>query len=148
MTVVTRGDRELSLRFEQFPAAAHEKLKERITGLVDDLRARAEAAAPVKSGALRSEITGRVFADNPQRIAGYVGIQGSQPGDYAKAAALEYGVNKPRKIIERLGSRRIVERLSRDVHMRAFRYLRGSIEGMRGEVEAELSAALTEAVEE
>jgi hypothetical protein len=148
MTVVTRGDRELSLRFDRFPTVAHEKLRERITSLVDKLQARAETAAPFKSGELRSEISGRVFSDNPQRIAGYVGIQGQQPGDYAKAAALEYGVNKARTIVERLGSRRIVERLSREVHMRAFRYLRGSIEGMRGEVDAELSAALTEAAEE
>jgi hypothetical protein len=150
MTVVTRGEREISQRFDEFPTAAHERLRQRITRLVDELQERAQAAAPERTGQLKSEITGRVFADNPQRVAGYVGIQAPSSNDYAKAAALEYGVNKPRKIVARAGraQRRIIERLSKTVHMRAFRYLRDSIEAMRPEIESELAAALNETAEE
>lgn len=150
MTVITRGDRELALTFDEFPRLAHDKLTERITSLVDELEDRARDAAPVKTGQLRSEIRGRVFSDNPQRIAGYVGVLGSDSNDYAKAGALEYGVDKPRRLVARAdrGRQRLVERATRTMHLRAYRYLRDSIEGMRGDVEAQLSEALDEAASE
>jgi hypothetical protein len=159
MSVITRGDRELGLRFEKFPTQAHAKLEEHMRKLVDALQARVEAAAPRgKTGRLKTEIKGRVFADSPSRVAGYVEVYApGVPGEYAKAATLEYGTDKPRRVFERTGGllarvgagrRRIVARVSKPVHIRAFRYLRGSIEGMRPEVEAELALALAEAAGE
>src|SRR5258708_1301555 len=162
MALITRGDHELALRFERFPTAAHAKLEGRMNKLVDRLQARAEAVAPQgKTGRLKSEIKGRGFADSPTRIAGYVEVYA--PGDpkkeYPKAATLEYGTDKPREIAERAAhggllarlrrsQQRLASRVSKPVHIRAFRYLRGSIEDLRPEAEAELAAGLAEAAQE
>jgi hypothetical protein len=158
VNIVTRGERELALRFDTFPQRARQKLVDRMTGLVDTLRARVESAAPRKTGRLRSEIQGTVYADNPNRVAGYVQVvAGGDSNEYAKAAALEYGTDKPRRALERTTSlavrlgrprRRLLDRISKPANIDAFRYLRGPIEAMRGEVEAELSAALDEAARE
>ena len=91
MTVTTRGERELALRFETFPARARQKIESRITSLIESLQSRAEAAAPRLTGALQSEITGRVYGE-PNRIAGYVSVYApGVPREYAKAATLETG---------------------------------------------------------
>lgn len=160
MGVITRGDRELGLRFEKFPTQAHAKLEQRMHKLVDSLQARAEAIAPRgATGRLKTEIKGRVFADSPTRIAGYVEVYApGVPGEYPKAATLEYGTDKPRKIADRAHSgllarvtrsqRRIAARMSKPVHIAAFRYLRGASAEMRDEVGTELAAALAEAAKE
>lgn len=159
MALITRGANELALRFDKFPTVAHKKLEERMGKVVEALRARAQAAAPKKTGKLASEITGRVFADQPDRIAGYVTVfAGNDAKEYPKAATLEYGTDKPRRaferanggILARLGAskRRVTARVSKPVHIRAFKYLRGSIESMRPEIEAELAAGLAEATKE
>jgi hypothetical protein len=161
MPVITRGDKELALRFEQFPRVAHAKLAERMQNIVDGLQARARAAAPHKTGKLQSEITGRVFSDMPDRVAGYVTVFTPDPGppgnEYAKAATLEYGTDKPRRVmgaarfsarLGRFAQRRLVARVSKPAHISAFRYLRGPLEDMREEIDAELAAAIAEATQE
>lgn len=155
---VITGERELSLKFDTFPSRARQALEARITALTDALQARIEATAPVKTGKLRSEIADRVYADNPNRIAGRVSVYApGAAGEYAKAATLEYGSNKPRRIFKRgggiaarvaRGNRRIVERMSKPARIQAFRYLRNPLEEMRPEIEAELLQALSEVVDE
>jgi hypothetical protein len=151
--VVTRGVRELSLRFEAFPQLAHDKIQERITQLTAALEARIEEAAPVLTGLLRSEVTERIYGDSKSRIAGYVQIYAPQnPKEYAKAATLEYGTDKPRRIpdhggvFHRLGKgqKAIESRLTKPVHIQAFRYLRGPFEDMQPEIRASLEEALAE----
>jgi hypothetical protein len=158
ITLTTRGERELALRFEKFPAAAHKKLEARINALVERLTERAQEAAPELTGRLRTEIKGRVYADNPERVAGYVQVVApGVAGEYAKAATLEFGSDKARRIAERGGGifarltgghRRLTARFSKPVQIRAYRYLRGPLEEIRPEVEAELAAALNEAAGE
>jgi hypothetical protein len=158
MPVVTRGEREVSLRFDTFPGRARKKIEERIGALTARLESRVEAAAPFRTGKLRGEITERDFADNPDRVAGYVSVfAGSDSNEYAKAATLEYGTSKPRRafqrasgIIDRLGlsKRRIVAKLSKPVRIDAFEYLRRPLEAMRPEIETELNEALAEAAAE
>jgi hypothetical protein len=158
MGVVTRGDREISLRFDTFPARAHDKLKERITELTTELEERVRAAAPVRTGRLRSEIKSQVYAsDSADRVAGYVSVSaGGNSKEYAKAATLEYGSNKPRKLTDRGSrimalfsrSRRFERRLSKTPHIEAFRYLRGPLDEMRPEIEAGLEEALAETASE
>jgi len=155
MAVILRGERELSDRFETFPTWAHDRLEARIKKIVDTLQGRVEAAAPVRTGKLRSEVKRRVFADKPTRIAGYVDVfAGADSREYPKAATLEYGTNKPRRIFQRAASGayavgrkggktfRLVDRVTRPVHIRAFRYLRSPFQAMRPEIEAQLDAAL------
>ena len=160
VTMTTRGERELALRFESFPVQLHDKLLARITGLTAELESRIEAATPVgKTGKLRSEETQRIFGDVATRVAGYVGIYapGGGSGAYAKAATIEYGTNKPRRAFEKRGSmvdglysprRRIINKLSKPVHIEAFRYLRGPLEAMRSEIEAALAEVVSSTVDE
>jgi hypothetical protein len=158
MTAETTGDRELALRFETFPTRARAKLVDRITSLTDTLHARVEAATPHLTGKLQSEITSKVYADNPDRVAGYVEVYApGAPGEYPKAATLEYGSDKPRRAFERTGGllsrlgkprRRIAGRVSASVHIEAFRYLRGPFADLESEMYAELNAALAEAANE
>lgn len=159
MPVVTRGERELSLRFDQFPDQARHFLEERISRIVDRLEGAVRSATPRgKTGDLRSEITSRVYT-SAGRVAGYVSVYapggGSNP--YAKAATLEYGTDKPRRSFERSQSlvsrltgarRRIVSRISKPVHLEARRYLRGPFESSGGEIRSELNAGLEDAIAE
>lgn len=155
MSVTTKGERELALRFETFPSRVHDRLRERIGSLIDRLEARVEERAPYRTGELKSEIKGRVFADMRDRVAGYVDVFAGSGDEnaYAKAASLEYGVTKAREpragaILGRLGKRRAELRLAGVVHIPAFRYLRDPLSEMRGEIDAELLAALNETVAE
>lgn len=154
--VVLRGGAELSLRFDTFPEKARQRLEDRIASLTEALQARIEGAAPQKTGALRSEIKSRMYADNPNRVAGYVSVYA--PGvasAYAKAATLEYGTSKPRRIFKqgvstRLGraNRRVVKRMSKPARIQAFRYLRGPFEDMEQTMRDELNSVLAELTDE
>lgn len=152
MGVVTRGEREISLRFDNFPSKLTAKLEQRIRGLTELLEERIEAATPKKTGLLRSEITPKVYlGDTGDRVAGYVSVfAGNLTQEYAKAATLEYGSNKARKLSDRLmGPRKRLERrLSKPAHFEAFRYLRGPFEEMRPEIEAALDETVAEAAAE
>jgi hypothetical protein len=159
MTVVTRGEREVSARFETFPTRARAKLEERIAALTQQLQVRVQAAAPFRTGKLRSEITKRDYADNPDRVAGYVSVYADgDSNEYAKAATLEYGTNKPRRAFERTGAgviarlgrskRRIVAKLSKPVRIEAFKYLREPLADMKPEIELALNEAVAQAAAE
>lgn len=150
--VIARGDRELSLRFETFPERAAARLEVRIAELIARLEARAEQVVPVGKGLLRSEIRGRTYKGEQGRIAGYVSVYApSNPKrEYAKAATLEYGSNKARRLNARAtrGNRAVQARLSQPVSIRAYRFLRGPFEEMSQEIRDELEAALNEVIED
>lgn len=157
MSVVTRGEREISQRFDTFPSRVRRKLEERITALITELNARVRAAAPFRTGDLRSEITPQVYDDAPNRVAGYVSVYApSKPSEYAKAATLEYGSNKPRRIFERGGisarlglrQKRIVARVSKPARIEAFKYLRDPLKDMQPEIVAGLEEAVAETAAE
>jgi len=158
MAVITKGDRKLSLQFDTFPERARQKLKNRIESLVATLEGRSEQAAPYRTGALRSEIRSRTFADQPNRVAGYVSVYApGNPKEYPKAATLEYGSNKVRRILERgtslmdrLGrpKRRVIGHASKAAHIEAYMFLRKPLEEMRPEIEASLNEALAEVTAE
>lgn len=151
MPVITRGDKELALRFDTFPVRARDKLEARIRNIVERLEARAESVVPRRTGQLAGEITSRVYRGELDRIAGYVSVYApGKTSEYAKAATIEYGSNKGRRIFARAssGRRRVVERVTKPVRIRAARFLRGPLEDMRPEIEAELNAALADAAAE
>jgi hypothetical protein len=155
MAVVTRGDKEISLRFDQFPQQCKEALKSEIDELVDELLARSQKAAPKKTGKLRGELKGRSFIGET-RVAGYVSVYaGNDSNEYIKANTLEYGSRKARRIFKkdvytvtkRGKKRRAVDRLTRPAVIREFRYLRGPLEEMQPEVKRRLQAVLESQVE-
>lgn len=156
INVSLAGDREVALRLQRFPAELHQRLVTQVRALTDDLYGRVLGTEPFKTGKLKSETVAREFSDQPERVAGYVSIYApGNASEYAKAATLEYGSDKPRKVPDRAhgiamrlnGShRRILARISKPVHIEARRYLRGPLAAMRGTVEAQLEAAIAEAL--
>lgn len=158
VTVTTAGDREIELRFDAFPEIARKKLRERIESLTDRLQGQSQQEAPRLTGQLRSEIIETMY-EGDERIAGYVSVYApGSAGEYAKAATLEYGSSKARRIFSRggdkggplgrLSKRRTVDRMSKPARIQAFEYLRGPLEAMADVVNAELGAALDEATAE
>lgn len=84
------GDRQVGLRFEEFPDALHAELLALIGGqLGPELETLVEAATPDRTGRLRGEEGLRVF-DDPQSIKAQVSVT----AEFAKAAALEYGAHR------------------------------------------------------
>jgi hypothetical protein len=154
MTAIITGDRELEVKFDQFPQQIHGALLARITQVTETLQARVESAAPRKTGRLKSEVRARVYSSQ-NRIAGYVSIYA--PGvaeEYAKAATLEYGTNKPRHAVERVKTllgksrRRILNRISKPVHISAMRYLRGPFDEVAPDIQADLQSVVNEVASE
>lgn len=150
MAVVTRGDKEISLRFDQFPQQFKEALKSEIDELVAEALALSQKAAPRKTGKLRGELKGRTFIGET-RVAGYVSVYaGGDSNEYIKAATLEYGSKKPRRIFKkdvytitkRGKKRRAVDRFTRPAVIREFRYLRGPLADMQPEIKRRLQAVL------
>lgn len=153
VNVVTRGDRETSLRFDRFPSKLTARLEEKIRELTELLDERIEAVTPKKTGLLRSEITPKVYTgDNGDRVAGYVSVfaASGRTQEYAKAATLEYGSNKTRKLAARLArpTKRLEKRMAKRAHIEAFRYLRGPFEEMQPEIQAGLEETVAETVAE
>lgn len=136
MTVSVRvtGAREVAANLEAIPARLRKRLKSRIGELTEELKAEVVAAAPMRTGRLRSEITARLYADHKDRIAGYVSVYApGVPNEYVKAGALEYGRHAfpgTRRLI-RGNNRRAKERISKGNRIGAFRYLRGPLAAMR-----------------
>lgn len=157
MSVTTRGDREISTRFDRFPSHLHDKLAERIRSLTAELQVRIIAATPKKTGLLQSEIKLSSYEDSETRVAGYVSVYaGDKSSEYAKAATLEYGSDKARKLKDK-GSRilalfsrrnRIERRMSKAPHIEAFEYLRRPFEEMQPEIQAALEEVVAETAAE
>lgn len=155
--VIVTGDREVALKFEQFPARAHDSLLARIRSLTSTLAARVRSAAPSKTGKLRSTIADAIYDDAPKKIVGRVFVN----ADYAKAGALEYGAHRRAKVgahdakLDHVWGRKlsapttvIVEAFTRRSNVVAKRFLRSSLTQMHGEIEAGLHEAVLKAAED
>lgn len=91
------GDRQVGLRFDEFPDALYEDLRQEIDGITVELFAMIQALTPERTGTLRSQERLRLFQDKT-RITGYIDIAGDRQSDFIKAGALEYGAHNPAKI--------------------------------------------------
>lgn len=154
------GDRRAVLRFEKFPAAAHDRLKATLESLKDRLIAAVHADEPRLSGQLVQMTGGRVY-DHGDRIAAVVGVRAETADEARKAAALEYGSRRRALMLRahqaklsHLWSRAIspiivtVPAHSRVPNIDPRRYLRDPLEAMREEALAEMEAAVAAAAEE
>lgn len=154
MTSTVTGERSIELWLDSLPLEVHNALEVRLGELGENLRARVEAAAPRKTGRLKTEFTMRLYSEE-RRIAAYVSVYA--PGldaEYPKAATLEYGTDRPRHAVERIvdsmgkSHRRILDRISKPVHIEARRYLRGPFAEMLPDVQADLAAVVSEVAAE
>lgn len=155
------GDRQVGLRFEEFPDELYQQLKAEIEALATELYARVEAATPSRTGRLRSQERLRIFAD-PNRITGYVDIAGDKGSqDFAKAAALEYGAHGPAKVsahsmrLDHYWSTQLtqpesvmVEAYTRTTNIMERAFERGPLGGMEAEVVSRLNAVVEAAAAE
>lgn len=155
------GDRQVGLRFEQFPDALYAELKSEIASLGEELLLRVEAATPSRTGRLRSEERVRVFAD-PTSIKAQVDIAGAKGSqDFAKAGALEYGAHRATKVsahsmrLDHFWARRLsapidvlVSAYTRTPDIETFAFERGPLGEMQAEALARLEAVVEKAVGE
>lgn len=149
ISVIITGDRDVELRFDEFPDRLRDTLRERISGLTDELAARVRGAVPKRTGKLAGEIVDEL-RETPDEITGIVTLS----GEFAKAAALEYGgtgetfsVRAHDMRLDHLWGRAAslvvsVPEHGRSRHDAARRFLRGPLEAMRGEVVASLNEAV------
>jgi hypothetical protein len=154
-----KGDRQVGLRFEEFPDALYDQLRAEIDSLSAELYARVVAAAPRATGQLESQIRLRLFADKT-RITGYVDIAGAKGSqDFAKAAALEYGAHRPTKVsahsmkLDHFWANKLaapievlVAAFTRTPDIADHAFERGPLAEMQPEVQARLNAAVERAV--
>ena len=154
------GDTRAVLRFDRFPAAAHDRLLATLQSLEKRLEQAVIAAEPEKSGDLKSLTGGRVY-DHGDRIAAVVGVRVTTANQARKAAALEYGsrgtsitVSAHTAKLDHLWSRAIspisvnVPAFSRTPNITARRFLRDPIKALHDIALAEMRAALDAAVAE
>lgn len=155
------GDRQVGLRFEQFPDALYEDLRKEIDALSIELLTRVEAATPDRTGQLRSQERLRLFTD-PNRITGYVDITGTKGSqDFAKAGALEYGAHRATKVsahemkLDHHWSLKLaapemvlVAAYARTPNIEEFAFERGPLAAMQPEIVSRLNAVVEKAVAE
>lgn len=146
-----KGEREVAARFEEMPRALLDRLLERIGDLTGRLYDAIEADEPEgKSGRLRSE-TGSRVTDRGTRITGSVAVT----AEFAKAGALEYGAHRSTTVsahqarlthvFGRVASLEVqVGAHTRRLNIAERRFLRDPVAAMRGEIEAEIQAAVDE----
>ena len=153
------GMRRVEIHFDEFPKHVHDRLKDAIESYTEILYARIEEATPSRTGKLRSQERARVFADNPNRVAGYIDIDAEKgSGAFAKAAALEYGAHNSTKVsshamrLDHYWSDRLaapttvlVGAYTRTANIVAQRFMRDPTAEMQPQITAALHAAVEEA---
>jgi hypothetical protein len=155
------GDRQVGLRFDEFPDVLYQDLKQEIDALSNELFTRVRAATPVDKGDLLSKERLRLFTDK-DRITGYIDVESSEASyDFAKAGALEYGAHGPAKVashsmrLDHFWADRLtkpitvaVEAYQRPTNIAEHRFERGPLEDMRPEILSRLNAVVEKAVGE
>lgn len=149
------GTNSVTQRFEDIPVRLYDRLVGRVTQLTDELEGRVRGAAPKLTGKLEGEIVSQVF-DNPDRVVGRVTLS----GEYAKAAALEYGAHGTTNVsaheveLSTVFGRRLTAPLtvmiaahSRRLNIAQQSFLRPSIAGMNNSIVEGLRDAVNETIE-
>lgn len=149
------GDRQEVLRFDTFPELARKKLEAKIADLTARLFAAVTGAEPSRTGVLRGA-TVETIREGENFVTGRVSVR----GDFGKAAALEYGAHRPTTVkahemrLTHVFGRAMAPEIvmvpshARTPNIAEHRFLRGPLDAMRGEIVAELEAAVADAVAE
>lgn len=153
------GDRQVGVRFDEFPDELYDSLRQEIDSLSGQLYSLVQANTPVNEGTLRSQERLRLFTDKT-RITGYVDIDGGKgSNDYAKAGALEYGAHRATKVsahamgLDHYWAHKLlepetvmVEAYQRTPNIAERAFERNSLAAMEPEVLARLNAVVAKAV--
>jgi len=154
------GERQVGLRFEEFPDALYDALRSEIDELTNELFGRVQAATPSRTGKLRSQERARLFTDK-NRITGYIDIASDVGQDFAKAAALEYGAHRRTKVaahsmkLDHFWNQKLESPINviakahpRTPNIAEVAFERGPLAGMQPQVVARLNAVVERAVGE
>ena len=150
INAVIQGERDIALRLEQMPQVVHQRLLSRIGALTARLYAAVEEREPRRTGKLTGE-TVEVIDETPDLVRGRVRVAARDRNEWGKAAALEYGAHGSVTVraYQRQGhtprgtpAQQMVEAYQRRVNIPERRYERGALEGMRGEIKADLEQVL------
>jgi hypothetical protein len=155
--VTVTGDKQVAIRFDQFPVKLHDKLLAIIRSLTTGLAAKIKAAEPQRSGKLRSETTSAVYDDAGRKISGRVFVS----GDYKKAGALEYGAHGRAKIsghsarLDHVFGNHLnapltvaVAGFTRQMNIASRKFLRGPLAASASSIDEALQTVVNEAIEE
>lgn len=156
-----KGDRQAGLRFEEFPDALREELREEIDSLTSELYTRIGTVIPNKTGDMRSKLRAKLH-EHDNRIVGSVYIAGKKGSqDLAKAGALEFSARRTKPVKEhkmrldhawntKFDSPRtvIVEAFDRRNRQTEHAFMRGPLAAMQPEVKQRLNAVVEKAVKE
>lgn len=143
---INMNDTKITLMLDQFPKKLQANIAARLDVLTAELQAKVRAAEPHRTGRLQAE-TKRFVDERENWVRGRVRILGpGGRGHNIAAAALEYGSHKsiPVKGYRRGGSAVVAYRRRTNIAER--RFLRGSAEGMRAKVLAELQQAIADTI--
>jgi hypothetical protein len=157
--VIVKNERALFERFDAFPVRSLDILRTKVTETTHILLGLARAAAPSRTGTLRSQIKSRII-ENPNRVVGVVGlIDGVPRKAFGKAGALEYGSHKSISVkahsqnLDHFFSKAIAPRdvsvraYTRQTNIEAHNFLRGPLEAVEGIFKAEVEDGLQEALD-
>lgn len=158
---ITVDDNRLVARLDGLHATVRARMVGAMTRIEARLEAGVRATAPARTGALRSQVGGRVYQDNPNRVAAYVGVYSRDAGASRKAAALEYG-SRGTSVAVQAHEFRLTHIFGRAIapvtvtrrghtripDIRATNYLRGTFTSQRRAILADLQAALDQAIRE
>jgi len=154
-----RMERNAIVRFDQFPEAARRRLTVTMEALERRLEAAVRAAEPDATGALRSQTGGQVY-QHDMRIAAVVGVRAPDAQAARKAAALEWGAHRQLAVrahtmlLAHFWNRAVnpvqvsVPTHGRTPNITEQRFLRDSIDALRGDALAQIQAAVDSAIAE
>lgn len=157
--IFTVDDRQVLAHIDALPQELREHLVAHLGPVDDRMLALVRAAAPDRTGRLRNQIRGAVVSTETSVVA-KVFVAGRSPQDFAKAAALEWGVpglsrraarRAPGGLVSVKASRRAGESViayHRRVRIEARRYLRRALVTMQTMGVEAIQAAIDETVVE
>jgi hypothetical protein len=140
------GARQTAVRVDRIDERMRARLNAAIHRLTPRVKDRMVAAEPDRSGRLRSEAR-ESYSDRDGIVAGRV--IAAPRRDAVKAAALEYGAhrNTPVRAYNRANGD-MVSAYTRRVNIQPHRFVRGTLEAMQAEIDAELQRAVEETIDE
>lgn len=161
VNIELKNERQVGLRFEQFPDHLRDDLRAEIDSLTNELRGRVQQAIPSRSGETRSSVNAKLY-ETKDRVTGRVSVADGNQELHRKAASLEYGSTGKKKPVrrhtmrlghfwdEKLAAPRtvIVKAFLRKANVKEHRFLRGSLDAMKATILSRLGNVVSTSVNE
>ena len=147
--IITDSTNQLQVHFAKLPMTLQTNLRKTISALTAELLGLVRAAEPVRTGLLRAQT--RSYVDTSESyVRGRVRILATGHASRTGAAfgALEYGAHSAILVAAHRRRGGLVREYARVVNIREQRFLRNSMDAIRGKATTELEAAIAKTIEE